>query len=133
MKYIRLTPCAECPFRKKSCPGWLGPDTGRAAALINEIAGRVEIQKGVFVGCEPMDYACHTHTAALIEKHGADEDGRLPIELAGQVTHCVGALLFLNAIHKLPHDRVKCDAMKKVRSKVPMLSSIKEYVEHHGK
>ena len=133
MKYTRLTPCAECPFRKKSLPGWLGPDTGRAAALINEIAGRVEIEPGIFVGCEPMDYACHTHTAALIEQHGKDEEGLLPAEQAHKVTHCAGALLFLKSIIKRPHDPEKCKAIEKVRSKVPMLSSIKEYVEHHGK
>lgn len=36
MKYIRLTPCKECPFRKKSCPGIL--------SLIFALLGMVEKQ-----------------------------------------------------------------------------------------
>ena len=54
MKYSRLTPCAECPFRKASAPGWLGPDKD-AEKLVNQILGPVPVAGGFLVGTEPVE------------------------------------------------------------------------------
>jgi hypothetical protein len=123
MKYGLKLPCAECPFRKDSIRGYLGPDTGNPSAFVNPAAGRVEIQKGVFVGCEPSDLACHMD----IDREMAANGGKKPDP--DHLQHCAGALHFLRLDCKMPHDREKCDAMDRVAANnkaIPMLRNVGE-------
>lgn len=132
MKYGLKRPCIECPFRVASLPGWLGPDTGDAAGMINGVAGRHEIAPGVFIGCEPANIACHKDASRLGRELDLAPDEAIPSEYAAEVQHCAGALLFLKTSCKLPRDREKIAAMDRVKAFEPMLRNVPEFLAHHG-
>lgn len=135
MKYGQKQPCKECPFRKKCMPGWLGGDTGNAHALALRVAGLMEIQPGVVIGCEPEYYACHMDTARIAKRagYGRDESVELSNKLAARVNHCAGALIYLRKQCKRPRDPEKAKAVKAAIESEPVLSSVTEFVAHHTK
>lgn len=127
MNYDQRHPCAECPFRKDSLPGWLGEDTD-PEKLINTVLGLVPIGEGQFIGKDPEDFDCHVSTAAVLEAAGVEE---ITPTLEPSVSHCVGALLLLKARCKRPFNRQKSAAMQEVSANVPMLGTREEFIEHH--
>lgn len=74
MKQPTGTPCKECPWRRKSAPGWLGPHT--AEEWISMAHGEGFI-------------ACHL----TIEKAGDNADA---------MTQCSGSAIFRSNLCKLP-------------------------------
>ncbi len=127
MKYDLKAPCAECPFRPDSTPGWLGPDTGKPEIFARRIRGDFEISPGLYVGGEPNDFACHMDVTAQSQKLGDVlllEDSNLQ--------HCAGALLFLKTSCKQPHDRAKVKAMDKLKFAGPLLKNLAEFLAHHS-
>jgi hypothetical protein len=49
MKQQHTKPCRECPWKRTSCRGWLGPETGYPQVYINAAHGEEIIE-------------CHTPT-----------------------------------------------------------------------
>ncbi len=133
MKFSQRNPCAECPFRRFSPPGWLGPHGGKAETLINSILGLVPTGNQ-FIGCEPANFPCHmdvTKIIAGIEAGGEACYGEVPDEYQDRLEHCVGALLMLKARCKRPHDRIKSLAMDLARASEPMILNREEFIAHH--
>ena len=75
------TPCKECPFRKTSAPGWLGPNTGSPEKFVDSTEYNI----------------LHCHMKVDNEKFKGKALERAIIE-----NPCVGAIQFLNNSLKLP-------------------------------
>lgn len=102
------SPCRECPFRKTSIPGWLGPDSPA------EVIAQVHSEGG---------YGCHM----LLEGRG-DEDGVVPRE---EAEHCAGAMLHANLTHKQYRNKEMAEHQGRIsKCKVKVMGW--EFLEHHG-
>lgn len=109
----RPSPCAECPFRKKSLPGYVGghDDIAEIDTLIQQ----------------DQKFPCHMATNSIKEhilnELGGDEDDVLGMsdeqafyEATQQAPHCTGALQYMNNSCKRSRDertRVLQDAAGK--------------------
>ncbi len=132
MKYTLKTPCKECPFRKASLPGWLGPSTGNPEKYARYVLGSVEIEPEVYVGGEPNDTACHLSINNWLNHHKSNSD-TVPTKHEHELEHCAGALHFLGTSCKQPRDSEKADAIDKVmeNTKEPMIKHLPEFLTHH--
>ena len=113
--FERKTMCDECPFRKKSLPGWLGPHS------IDDIEKVVQSD-------EP--FICHKSIAEMIESGIPEGDPQLEEE--GE--HCVGMLRYRNAMCKRSRDPETAQAQTEIRSvdDVPVIEA-RKFREHHEK
>ena len=103
-------PCIECPFRRQSAPGWLGPWT--AESLIDEV------EHGAFV--------CHK---SIGDTRQVDND---------KLEYCAGAAIYLNNRLKLARDRTYSayqNALKEASSEIKqsVFSNRDEFTEHHNR
>ena len=73
MKLRRLNPCNECPFRKNSIDGWLGPWSPQG--MLQQVHGEAGL-------------GCHVDVAAKLKKSPKMTDG----DLAEKTHVCVGSL-----------------------------------------
>ena len=113
MEYEARKPCKECPFRKASPKGWLGPDSAQ------EVMDKVN-REG--------DYICHMTTAGK-----AEIDGRGPLDTPG-LKYCTGSIMYANTNFKRYRDpeRQKLqDEMSKMKCRTKVLRNAKEFMEHH--
>lgn len=78
---MKSKPCLECPFRKKSLPGWIG-----AHSSIHEIIDIVD---------RGQKFPCHLLTNAAMERQEARGEERDFERACNSAPHCVGALAFL--------------------------------------
>jgi len=78
---VMKTPCEQCPFRKNSLPGWLGPYEN-AQELLNVINAEIH-------------FMCHMTL-------GQDDDDEVD---ESKMKYCKGALLFMINNGKLPRDK----------------------------
>ena len=124
MKFDKTTPCNECPFRKKSIPGWLG-------------------------GGDPTDFVQDTMNDALMPCHTdknfikARDTDHTPEEfqealLNGPIQHCAGARIFFKNQCKMSSNQIfmKAQAAGKVKpvEKNPDVFSWRhEFIAHHSK
>ncbi len=104
-------PCIECPFRRQSAAGWLGPwQATEIIAFLNVNA-----------------FPCHR----TIKNNGQSiEDGSLQ--------GCAGAAQFLNNQCKLSRDQVTADHQRKIGKRGPgthpdVFDWPVEFVQHHKK
>ena len=107
-------PCGECPFRKTSPAGWLGPWTAE------EI---VEIAK-----YEP--FACHRTIPDGFEPEEEDPWDHTLME------HCVGATILLNNSYALSLDELVREHQEKLKelpeeAKQAIFTWPHEFVAHH--
>lgn len=104
MNHNLTTPCDQCPFRKKSPRGWLGPWTPE---LIVEqvLAGDVR-------------FGCHK----TVTDDGVDD---------GKVEQCAGASKFANNICKLSRDRERAAHQRRLGTDDDVFDSPKELQDHH--
>lgn len=107
MKLKRKKPCKECPFRKESSPGWLGPWDARS------IVQQAHSEAGL---------ACHVDGG--VKKHLGDE------ELYDKVHVCVGSLQHANISHKSYRSPILNAFAKAVGTAVNIMG-LKEFFEHH--
>lgn len=102
-------PCGQCPFRRKSAPGWLG------AASPEEFIGATLAE---------ADMPCH----AMIDYEA--EDWR---ERAETGPRCAGSLVFLKNCFHLPRDPALRSARDAVAAdRVSVFARRSEFLEHHG-
>lgn len=91
MKIVLRPPCRECPFLKKSIPGWLGADKPE------EVWAKVH-SDGEF------GYPCHMDVDAVAESDGDEECWR---EDPDSVEQCAGALIHAAMTGKFYSDRFR--------------------------
>src|SRR5271154_2443844 len=110
MSYVEPVkkPCSQCPFRRKSMPGWLGNSSPE---------GFIDcIQRDEPLPChQTIDYDDPRWLSKWIEQQGA---GKM----------CAGALVFMANKVQRPHDR-EFPTMPKDPANV--FSNSVEFVRHH--
>lgn len=112
MKLKRKTPCKECPFRKTSLPGWLGPWTTQ------EILAQVHSEGGL---------ACHTVVNKLVEE-GVEQDSE---EMQERTHVCVGSLQHANASCKRYRHPMLAGWAEEVGTSDQILD-LRAFMNHHG-
>lgn len=124
VKFDKVTPCGECPFRKKSIPGWLG-------------------------GGGPEDFVRDTMNDALMPCHTdknfikARDAEHTPEEfqealLDGSIQHCAGARIFFKNQCKMSQNPLYMEAqregkIKPVERNPEVFTFRNEFIEHHSK
>lgn len=112
MKYREPTnkPCSDCPFRRKSMPGWLG------ASAPERFIGSIMTE--LPLPChQTIDY---DGDPSWKEKWEAQEIGSI----------CAGALILSANLCKMPRDR-EFPRMKSDREQV--FATPNEFIDHHRK
>lgn len=111
MKITLRPPCAECPFLKKSAPGWLGSDTPEA------VWGQVH-SDGQF------GYPCHMD----VDKIKGEADLTDP----DSVEQCVGALVHASKTAKSYSDKWREAARGALAKLVPADAILgMDFMQHH--
>lgn len=105
----RKTPCAQCPFRKDSPPGYLGASS--APEFLDSTLWDAEM---------PCHMAINYGDPDWFEKQYPSAD------------LCVGSLQFQNNFMKLPRPRKLSDACQEVGKNDAVMSSPEEFMEHHN-
>lgn len=98
-------PCKDCPFRRKSLPGWLGDNDLEEFTLLS-------------VSDEKMP--CH-----LTPGDGA----ALDFEMHPDASQCAGRGIFLSNMCKSPRDK---SVLVLPSDRELVFSRPQEFVEHHG-
>lgn len=102
-------PCAQCPWRRASAPGWLGDDTPE---------GFLHAAKS----------ECHMPCHATIDYDDPNwKSSQLPT-----APLCAGALIFLRNTGAMPRDPMLAEAAKQVERDAELVfANGPEFVEHH--
>lgn len=102
------TPCAECPFRRASAPGWLGADTPEGFLRTSLSECRMP---------------CHTFVDY------DDPDWETVAELAPM---CAGRAIFLRNLCKIPRDAEQAEFTKSVKAdRETVFARPNEFLDHH--
>ncbi len=129
MQHRLKRPCSECPFRKASPPGYLGPWEGP-----EEIHGVVMAE---------VPFACHLTVnspedyADLMkpEDQGGCSLDESTIEglIACDSSRCFGALLYMKKAGKLPRDPETSTVLQTVGPELlDRILSVPEFFTHHA-
>lgn len=106
---VHKTPCAECPFRRASAPGWLGashPDEFNSATVHGE---------------EHMP--CHM---------GIDYESKNWRRQLENAPHCAGSLIYLKNQCKYPSDAELRERMAQVeKDTATVFNWPHEFLKHH--
>jgi hypothetical protein len=115
MKFDKKSPCSECPFRKTSIRGWLGPDDEK------QVLSKVHGEGG---------YPCHMDlTKAPVITKGPNA-GYLD---TSDTQQCAGAIIHANLSHKCYRDpelRAHQDRLEGCAHEKDVLN-LREFLEHH--
>lgn len=95
-------PCVECPWRRESAAGWLGP---------------MDCDEWIFLAHSDEPIACHL---TLDEDHGWDDPG---------VRQCRGAAIYRANVGKMSRDP---DVERAPKDVVLVFGSRPEFVNHHN-
>lgn len=107
MRYDKRIPCKECPFRKDSIRGWLGPDTPE------EVIAQVHGEGG---------YPCHMSTERAVKMEILYDD----------IQQCAGAVHHATAYFKLYRPGPLAQMQRRLEKKpYPVLG--REFVQYHRK
>ena len=104
MKAPAKKPCRECPFRRKSAPGYLGNDTADH-----------------FLALTMRDHEMPCHISVDYER----KDWRNTI---GSAQHCAGAATFFANIGKLSRDQGRAQRPKSTA----VFTTPMEFLKYHG-
>lgn len=122
-------PCRECPFRKKSLPGYVG--------------GHADVMEIHTIINADQKFPCHMEVTDikddLLNALGEDEDDALGMsdeqafhEATQEAGHCVGALIYMNQTCKKSRDpqisRLQVEAGKSEE----VFASPIDFLGHHG-
>lgn len=124
MKFDKTTPCNECPFRKKSIPGWLG-------------GGGPED----FVGDTMNDalMPCHTDKGFIKARDLPHTEEQFAKALqSDKVQHCAGARIFFKNQCKQSRNPLYIQAynagkIKPVEKSDEVFTWRHEFIAHHSK
>jgi len=109
------TPCKECPFRRKSAPGWLGAEENPE-----------EFVKGALA--DYADYPLPCHATIDYNDRGWLENQYLRAPL------CAGALIFCKNNMKLPRDPERSESVRAVKQDHEQIfSTPDEFMRHHAR
>lgn len=111
-------PCGECPFRKRSSPGWIGNYES-----VKEIVDHVE---------SDYKFPCHMDANALIDEDAGHGDMfERSMEANELASPCIGGLQFMNNKCKLSRDKEIARVQREVGKNPDVFSSVLEMVAHH--
>lgn len=116
MKLKRKTTCKECPFRKKSLPGWLGPWTAMTIIQQSHSEGGL---------------ACHVSVRDLSRDGNAADSLEELLELRKKTHVCVGGLQNANQCGKLFRDPAMRSLADLVGTDPENILNIHEFLKHH--
>jgi len=108
-QYNQRTPCAECPFRPTSAPGWLGSYTPQE--VIDVIRG-------------DGDFLCHPK----VDYEDPDWDDE---EKLMEYEECAGSMIFARKMCKRSRDREKAAGQDRVNLDAEILYPAEKFIEHH--
>ncbi len=111
MKQVLDNPCGECPFRKKSLAGWLGPWT------VETILQQAHGEGGL---------ACHVSVAAVQKRKPKITDEKLMKE----VHVCVGSIQHANRSCK-SYRNPELRAMQDALGNGEEILNLHEFRKHH--
>lgn len=115
MKDTFKNPCPECPFRKNSAPGWLGPHTA------------TELHQYVMA---EGHFACHMTIPA--------NETNVTV-LSEVTTRCQGSVLYMGKNCKSPQDKILAEQLNitksdpEYRNRLENILNLCEFHEHHSK
>lgn len=116
MKHNKRLACVECPFRRDSLRGWLGPD--KAEEVIRAVLGESE-------------YACHMDVTRSIQtKGGVLYDGHVAAE-PEDVEQCAGAVICANKSHKRYRHSELAGHQSQVERSDDQIMTAWEFLEYH--
>lgn len=99
-------PCKDCPFRRKSLPGWLGDN---------------DLEDFTIAAVSDVPMPCHLTPGA----------GAAPgFEMHPNASQCAGRGIFLSNMCKSPRDK---DILKLPADREAVFSRPQEFVEHHSR
>lgn len=124
MKTTLRRPCNDCPFRRKSVPGWLGtadPDWFVSAALADEYVDSNDACGDVFAApChQTIDYS----------------DPRWNVTQLPDAEVCVGSTIFYRNVdpYKLPRQEQRSEMVAAVKpDHDTVFSTPDEFLDHHN-
>lgn len=103
------TPCIECPFRRKSAPGWLGADTPEGFIATSEAEFRMP---------------CHMHV---------DYEDDNWEELAAEAPQCAGRAIHFKNRCKMPRNPEIAGLVREVERNVEDVFMFpQEFIDHHN-
>lgn len=108
MKYDLKKPCAQCPYKRDSAPGWTGDYAPEDLVTVVQ---------------QEQDFPCHT----LINYN--DPDWRDNLEEAQQ---CAGWAVFAANMAKSPRDPEKREFVKRAGRSAECFSFPPELIEYHS-
>lgn len=122
------TPCRECPFRRKSLPGYVGghSDPIEIVDLVNH----------------DQKFPCHMDVNAirdhLLDELGGSDDDPLTMsddqafeQATREARHCVGALIFMNQSCKSSRNPLIAALQDTVGTSPEVFETNAEYLTHH--
>ena len=107
-------PCDECPFRKNSLPGWLGP--WEALGLHR------------YVMDSEKPFSCHMTIRDKVDLVSGEET-TTSVE---NTELCVGSILYMNKGGKLARDPFLAEQQDRFeKDSTEDILSVKQFLEHH--
>ena len=100
-------PCNECPWRRESVPGFLGPHTA---------------EEWVEIAHSDADIACHKTIPPGTPEDGSDLD---------EMTACAGAAIFRANVFKRPRHLRDKPEFDRQRDTVRVFAWNDEFINHH--
>lgn len=105
-------PCAECPFRRKACPGWLG---------LNEPRHFVQL------ACAGQSIGCHKTIPEKFQ-NGIDYEHADAI-----APRCAGALQLMRNEGIVPNDMFLARVVMKMKADPKVFGSRDGFIQYHEK
>lgn len=107
-EFSRTTPCAECPFKRRSLQGWLGNSTPLE-----------------FIRTTMAEHEMPCHMQVDYEQ----EDWR---EQQEEVSLCAGSLILFRNFYKRPRDGKLAEAVERVRRNTQLVFTTPwQFLKHH--
>lgn len=104
-------PCNECPFLKKSIPGYIG--------------GHADVQEIIDIARQDLKFPCHLDVNKL-QKEGESFGSAVQ-----KSENCAGSLIFMNHIVKLSRDRPTADEQRRLGKSDEVFKTDAEMKTHH--
>lgn len=117
-------PCSECPFRKKSLPGYVG--------------GHKDIYEIYEYAQYDVKFPCHMSVTKVQKEmalqHEQDDDldvNHINAEVIEKAMHCTGSLIFMNNIIKSSRDPKTRELQKQLGKSSEVFQSAHEFLRYH--
>lgn len=114
------TPCNECPFRRKSLPGYVG--------------GHTDASEIIDYGHEGIRFPCHMAVTSLTEEF-KDDEGMDEEDAFNRATEeapvCAGSIAFMNNSAKMSQDPKLKALQDQIGKRADVFNWPQEMMKHH--